>query len=178
MTPSEIPKKGNFLEILLRKGGDRHEAFFFWSGLCIFLYFCTFKGEICAIYNTFRNFKAILMWYLSGRQSKHAVFSKLEKRENLRRSVFFKVGGGMPKRGNQTPFRTWKIHWRENGNHSILLPGVDFFIFIFEHFSKIFLMTITTIIFSTSTKSLSNSNAIKSYRHLKFNWQLIWKGHY
>ena len=73
-----------------------------------------------------------------------------------------------------------KIHLCKNGIYSIILQGVDFFLL---HFSSSFLIFFKifshnniplTVIFSTRTKSLSNSNPIKSYKHLKIYWQLIW----
>ena len=47
-----------------------------------FLYLCTSKREIypMSFYNLFSIFKAMLLWFLSGRQSKHKVFSYMFKK--------------------------------------------------------------------------------------------------
>ena len=68
-----LPKKGG-LEIFLKKRGmarkgdplrrrDWHEVLFFWSGLCIFLYFHTFNWGNLLNFQCISIFKAILVWY-------------------------------------------------------------------------------------------------------------------
>ena len=79
------------------------------SALCIFLFFCTFNGEICSVYNAFPSLKAK---YLSVTQSKPCGIFRIRKAQNLGGSAFFKVWGegcqegGSFKKGNETPFRT------------------------------------------------------------------------
>ena len=68
----------------------------------------------------------------------------------------------------------------ENGIYRAILPRVDFFLFHFSSSFSIFFENFLfdniplTIIFSTSTKSLYNSESVKSFKHLKFYCQLIW----
>ena len=64
--------------------------------------------------------------------------------------------------------------------HSINRTEVDFFLFLFPSSFSLFLRIFyrnhipLSIIFPTSTKSLLNSNSIKSYRGLKKHCQRIW----
>ena len=96
-----------------RKRGLRCQPSFSGQNLFIFLYLCTSKGEICPISNLFPIFKAILLWYMNGRQSKHAVFSKLEKqakflplsRQTLGDWYFSRRGMDL------TPFRTMAYYF-------------------------------------------------------------------
>ena len=79
----------------------------FSSQECVFYcIICTLKGEICPIYNAFLNFKAIYLGISSGRQSKQAVFSKLEKHENLLGIGIFPDLREYKEGGDQTPLRT------------------------------------------------------------------------
>ena len=82
----------------LRKGGW-HGIFFFWSGMCIFLYFCTFNGEICSIYNVLPISKAILVWYLSAMQSKPCINFQIRKARKPWGIGIFQEGGGCQKGG-------------------------------------------------------------------------------
>ena len=72
-----------------------------------------------------------------------------------------------------------KNHFCENGNYRTIVQEVDFlllhFSFSFLKFLEFLLIDNILLIdmFTANTKSLSNSNSIKSYRGLKKHCQLI-----